>query len=118
MAVALTRVRNASHTANNKRVRVVDAVFSGNYATGGETITPSTSGIGLRVIEQIIPNGNLALSTDLATANMVGVKLNSTGTSATLTQYEGSAAGTALSEKTNGEAYATGSNIRLTVIGF
>jgi hypothetical protein len=35
-----------------------------------------------------------------------------------LTFYEGSAAGTALSEKTNSEAYPTGCFIDVTAVGF
>lgn len=116
MAITATAVTNASYKVSNKRARVYDLVFSSNYATGGETLNAST--VGLNVIEQVSLHGNLALSTDLATANPVGVKIASSGVSATITQYEGSAAGTALSEKTNSEAYATGSNIRATFVGF
>ena len=116
MAVTATGVAGAHYVAGNKRVRVYDLVFSSTYATGGETITAAS--LGLRKIEQVIPNGNLALSTDLATANPVGFKVAAAGTSFTATQYEGSAAGTAVSEKTNAEAYATGSNIRVAVVGY
>ena len=116
MAATATARARATSVWGNKRIRVFNVVFSGNYATGGETVTAST--LGLRRIDQVILNGNLATSTDLATANPVGCVLNAAGTSFTLTQYEGSAAGTALSEKTNAEAYATGSNIDITVVGF
>lgn len=116
MAIALNRTTGADYTVSNKRHKVRTLVFSSNYATGGEAITPAN--VGLKKIEQVISHGNLATSTDLATANPVGFVINSTGTSVTVCQYEGSAAGTALSEKTNGEAYATGSNIRVTFVGF
>jgi hypothetical protein len=116
MAIAATAVSNAAHRCGNKKQRVYDLVFSGNYATGGETVAASV--FGLTKIEQIVGNGNLATSTDLATANPVGFRIAASGTSVTVTQYEGSAAGTALSEKTNAEAYATGSNVRVTAVGF
>lgn len=114
--MAITPTKVTSYVVGNKRARVFDLVFSGNYATGGESVTNTT--LQLKKVEQVIPNGNLATSTDLATANPVGFRVNSTGSAVTVTQYEGSAAGTALSEKTNSEAYATGSNIRVTVIGY
>src|SRR4051812_33873384 len=116
MAIALTRIVGADYVVSNKRARVRTLTFSGNYTTGGEAIVPSS--VGLKKFEQVISHGNLATSTDLATANPVGFVINSTGTSVTVTQYEGSAAGTALSEKTGAEVYATGSNIRVTFIGF
>src|SRR4051812_29279231 len=106
MAITATAVTGAHYRTANKKLRVYDLVFSSTYATGGETLSAST--VGLKKIDQIVPHGNLALSTDLATANPVGFKLATSGVSATVTQYEGSAAGTALSEKTNSEAYATG----------
>ena len=120
MAVTLTKPTTTSTGADgvwgNKKTRVRIATFSGNYATGGETVTAAS--LGLKCIEQVFLNGNLAVSTDLATANPVGVTIASTGASVVLTQYEGSAAGTALSEKTNAEAYATGSKIRITFVGY
>lgn len=115
MAIAATAVSGAHTVWGNKRVRVYDLVFSGNYATGGEAITAAS--IGLRKVEQVHSPG-VARSTDLATANPVGFGVNSAGTSVTITHYEGSAAGTAISEKTNAEAHATGSNIRVTFIGY
>lgn len=115
MAVTLTRITGADHVEGNMKVKVRDAVFSGNYATGGETILASD--VNLRRIFQVRSTG-VATSTDLATANPIGVRINAAGTSAIVTQYEGSAAGTAISEKTNAEAYATGSNIRLTFLGY
>lgn len=115
MAITATPVTGANFKLANKKCRVYDLVFSGNYATGGETLQAST--LGMKKFDQLISHGNLATSTDLATANPVGIKVSSSGTSATVTQYEGAASGAALGEKTNAEAYATGSNIRVTAIG-
>lgn len=116
MTVTATPLARATTVWGNKRVRVHNLVFSSTYATGGETVTATA--LGLKVIDQVIPHGNLATSTDLATANPVGFRTAASGASVVVTQYEGSAAGTALSEKTNSEAYATGSNISVTVIGY
>ena len=120
MAVAIAKPTGTSVGADtvwgNKKVRVRTLTFSGNYATGGETITAAS--VGLKVIEQVHLNGNCALSTDKATANPVGITIASSGTSVVVTQYEGAASGAAIGEKTNAEAYATGSNIRATFIGY
>jgi hypothetical protein len=108
MAVAVTI--NSRYVHGNKRVRNVTLTFSSNYATGGEAITPST--VGLKKIEFVRFSG-VATSTDLATANPVGYDYANNK----VLFYEGSAAGTAISEKTNSEAYPTGSNVRAEFIG-
>ena len=115
MAVALTRITGADRVEGNCKVKVRDAVFSGNYATGGEAI--AASDVGLKRIFEVRSPG-VATSTDLATANPVAFEINSGGTSVTVTHYEGSAAGTAISEKTNAEAHATGSHLRITFVGY
>lgn len=112
MAVALAKLTpSADNTGfNGIRVKVRTLTFSGNYATGGEAV--STSDLGLRRIHAIIPCGP-AKSTDLATANPVGYD-KATGK---VVVYESGASGTALAEKTNGEAHATGSNVLCVIIG-
>lgn len=113
MAIAVTKpVAGSDYTSANKKVKVRKLVFSGNYATGGEAYTASS--VGLRVIEQIIIHGGVAASSDVATAIPVFVDY----TNSKFVFYEGSAAGTALSEKTNAEAYPTGCNFRATFIGY
>ncbi len=108
MAVAFTRIKQTVYGTD--RIVTGTLVFSGNYATGGEAVTPAT--FGLTRLDVLIFDG-LAVSTDVATAN--GVKYNAA--TAKIVQYEGSAAGTALSEKTNAEVYATGSNVNVLAIG-
>ena len=110
MAVALAKVSGADYTHGNKKVKVRDLTFSGNYATGGESLTASS--FGLRVLEQVIFHGHAAAA-DEATANM----LHYDYTGKKVVFYEGSTAGTALSEKTNAEAYPTGCKVRVTAIG-
>ena len=112
MAVAITKVTGADYVAGNKKVKVRDLVFSGNYATGGESVTAAN--VGLRKIQQVIPHGGVSAAGDLATAIPT---YYDHGTSK-FTFYEGSAAGTALSEKTNAEAYPASAELRVTFIGY
>lgn len=88
------------------RVESFDLVFSGNYATGGEALPP----FGGTVLE-VIPHGGVAVASDLATAVPVFYDY----ATSKFTFYEGSAAGTALSEKTGAEVYPTGCKVRVTV---
>jgi hypothetical protein len=112
MAVTITRVTGASTVWGNKRARVRDLVFSSNYATGGESVVASD--VNLKTIEQVVIHGGVAAASDLATAIPVFYDY----TTSKFTFYEGSAAGTALSEKTNAEAYPTGCKLRATFIGY
>lgn len=112
MAIAATRVAGATHVEGNRRNVVLDLVFSGNYATGGESFTATTAG--LRKIEQVVIHGGVAAASDLATAISIFYDYSTSK----FTFYEGSAAGTALSEKTNAEAYPTGAKCRVTVVGY
>lgn len=112
MAIAITSTSGASYVVSNKRARVLDLVFSGNYATGGESFTAANAG--LRKIDQVVMHGGAAIASDLATAIPVAYDY----TTSKFTFYEGSAAGTALSEKTNAEVYPTGCKLRVTVVGY
>lgn len=109
MAVASTITQKS--VFGDRKAHQCTLVFSGNYATGGEAVTAAT--FGLNVIELLMFDG-VAVSTDVATANPVKF----IASTSKIAQYEGSAAGTALSEKTNAEVYATGSNVRVLAIGF
>jgi hypothetical protein len=111
MAIAITKV--ARYADPGGRTAVLDLVFSGNYATGGETFGPTTTGVGLRTFTEVRVHGGVAISSDVATAIPIAYNY-ATGKFAF---YEGSAAGTALSEKTNSEAYPTGCKCRVTVTG-
>lgn len=112
MAIAYTAVTGAHRVEGNKRVRVFDLVFSGNYATGGEAW--SLSSIGLRKVDFVRLSGGAAPAGDEATAVVIGVDY----TASKFVFYEGSAAGTALSEKTNAEAYPAGCYIRAEFVGY
>lgn len=119
MAVAISRVSGADFMQANKRIRVRDLTFSGNYATNGETITASE--VGLRKIESVVLNGNVAAGSTPTSANPVGVIIASTGASVAIRLYElggTGAAGDPLAEKTNAEAYLAGQTIRVEFRGF
>lgn len=111
MAIAKTELRGSRVQNSNKDEVVYDLVFSGNYATGGESFVASD--VRLRVIEQVVCHGGVAVASDLATAIPVFYNY----ATSKFTFYEGSAAGTALTEKTNAEAYPTGCKLRVTVRG-
>jgi hypothetical protein len=87
--------------------------FSGNYATGGEAIAASSVGGGLKKIEHVFIQGGVAMASGVAT----GVAIGWDQANLKFVFYEGSAAGTALSEKTNAEAYPTGCFIDVTFVG-
>lgn len=110
MAIAKTKVDG--YTEANKRVRVYDLVFSGNYATGGESFIPGD--IGMRTFTEVICHGGVGISSDVATSIPVAYNY----ATSKFAFYEGSAAGTALSEKTNAEAYPTGCKLRITAVGW
>ena len=117
MAIALAKVTDADCVIGNKRLKVRDATFSGNYATGGETV--NASDVGLRRIDQCFSQGFAAGSTPTS-GNPVGAIVASGGGSVVLRLYElggTGAAGDPLAEKTNAEAYISGQNMRLTFIG-
>lgn len=90
---------------------VYELTFSGNYATGGESLTAST--LGINSINGVHVLTGVAVSSDKATA--LGVAYDH-ATSKFLF-YEGSTAGTALSEKTNAEAYPAGLVVQVAVYG-
>ena len=116
MAVAITTpYKGIDAVFGNKRIKTRKLVFSGNYATGGESITAAS--LGLRTIDNVLSPGGVAHSTDLATSNAVAFKVADDHKSVTVVHYEAAAANTALAEKTNAEAHATGSTVRITVIG-
>lgn len=55
MALTIATVTGADYVAGNKRVKVRDITFDNSYPTGGESLTASD--VGLKNIEQVIPNG-------------------------------------------------------------
>ena len=112
MAVTATKITGAPDVVHgNERVHSRRLTFSGNYATGGEAISAST--FGLRRMSRLVFHGGAASASDVAT----GIPVNWNTATSKVVFYEGSAAGTALSEKTNAEAYPTGAFIDATAYG-
>lgn len=101
----------------NRKVRYFDMTSdTGNYTTGGTTVTAAS--LGLRQVYFVTASGGVATSgTAGATGLGVGITYASTGVSFTVQFYEGSTAGTILGEKTNAEAMPANHTIRLRVEG-
>lgn len=119
MALTITTVPGADYVAGNKRVKVRDLTFSGNYATGGETVTAAQ--VGLRKIERVQGLGGVAAASTPTSAVLLGAVVASDGSSVAIRSYElggTGAAGDPLAEKTDAEAYITGQNVRATFLGY
>lgn len=110
MAVAFTEVGRRT-TMGDRRVIIGDLVFSGNYATGGEAVTPALFGLGLR-IDQMLFSG-AAVATALTTA----VLLSFNPLTNKILSYEAAASAAPFIEKDNAEAYITGQTVRVMVVG-
>ena len=109
MAVAVTQVRRSVYGTD--RVVVADLVFSGNYAAGGEALTPAA--VGLTNIFAVSGAGGAAPATNRATADVWGFDY---ATNKILMYQTGTGADLPLNEK-GAEAYITGCSIRVVVIG-
>lgn len=113
MAITVTKITGVGDFAvSNKRWHPRRLTFSGNYATGGEAITASA--LGLKRISAIIFQGGVAAASALST----GCPVTWDQANLKFVFFEGSSAGTALSEKTNAEAFPTGAFIDIVAIGY
>lgn len=93
----------------DRRVAFLTLTPTDNYETGGLVFTPTMAG--MNDLDYVsVQTGS---SSDLATA-LVGKYNAATGK---ILFYEGSAAGTALSEKTNAEAFPTGFFVSVMAVG-
>jgi hypothetical protein len=117
MAVAATHV--TSWVTGNKKARIFNLVFSGNYQDDGSESTLTAAQVRLKKIEGIFLTSGAAAATNLATANPIAVTVASTGATAEFTLYEDNAAAAAapLTEKTDNEAFITGCNVTVLAIG-
>jgi hypothetical protein len=115
VATKITGVPDVVH--GSERCHTRRLTFSGNYATGGEavaaTAATATTNFGLRRITRLILHNGVAASADVATSN--GVAYNSA--TGKIVFYESAATGLAHLEKTNSEAYPTGSFLDVTAFG-
>lgn len=113
MAVSAAKISGVDDfVIGTKKYRTRRLTFSGNYATGGEAITPALFGVGMRKIEQLFTPGGVAMASDKAS----GIAFGLDAANSKITFYEGSAAGTAFTEKTNAEVYPTGCFIDVSAI--
>lgn len=111
MAVSAAKITGVGDiVVSNRKMLTRRLTFSGNYATGGEAITAAT--FGLSKLHQVVMPG-VASASDKAT----GIAVGWDAANSKIVFYEGSSAGTALSEKTNAEAYPTGCFMDVTVFG-
>lgn len=100
----------------NKKIHFFDITAdTGTYTTAGFSLTAAQ----LKVASiDFADAGSIATTgTGGVTANPIGITYAAGGGSITVQPYEGSAAGTALPEKTSNEAYETNFTFRLMVIG-
>lgn len=111
----LTKVR--SYRDAHLRVNIFDLTLdTGTYSSGGISLTAAQ--LGLKEIWFVTASAGVATTgTAGATGSPVGITFSTVGTSITVQLYEGSAAGTALTEKTNAEAIEANFTIRLRAEG-
>jgi hypothetical protein len=119
MAVAVSRPDGRrADDVRALRFRFKTLTFSGNYATGGETI--QASDVGLKQILAVVPLDSLIRAADGVTGNIPVFDVSAEGTSVVVRALEDAAgaAGTAFGqEKTNGEAYIADSTLDVLFIG-
>lgn len=120
MAVAVSRPTGAAASraddwrALKFRTRVL--TFTGNYATGGETITAAS--VGLKAILGVINLSGTTAAASSAAGSLPRFDVASNGANVVIRQGEvggTGAAGDPLQEKTNAEAY-TGTTAVLTCV--
>jgi hypothetical protein len=119
MAVALTRPSGRrADDVRALRFRFRSLAFSGNYATGGETITAAS--VGLKRILAVVPLDLMTRAANGVTGVWPVFDIVSPGTSVVIRMLEDAAgaAGTPFGqEKTNAEAYIANSKLDVLFIG-
>lgn len=109
MAVVVTNVERPT-VFGDRRVRILDLTFSGNYPDEGEPLTAAS--LGFTRIDSVMFDG-VVIAADGETALLPKYNYSAS----TVLMYEGSAAGTAFTEKTAAEAYPAGATARVVVVG-
>lgn len=100
----------------NKKMHFFDITAdTGTYTTAGFTLTAAQLKVG--TIDFADAGSIATTGTSGVTANPIGITYTAGGTQITVQPYEGSAAGTAVTEKTSAEAYEANFTFRLMVIG-
>lgn len=113
MADATLTVTPVSTTVfGNLRVVIADITTTGSYRTGGIALTAAACG--LSKILFVNTCGGVAPAADQATSNAVAYN----HATDKFVMYEGSAAGTALSEKTDNEVVPVSQVFRVMIFGY
>ena len=107
--VTVTQVERRT-VFGDRRAVVASLTFSDNYETGGYVLTPAL--LGLQRLDMLICDSMVA-----ADAGTTGVIPHMDYANNKLQMFEGSAAGTALTEKTNAEAMPASAKLRVIAIG-
>lgn len=119
--MAVTSSRPSGRRADDVRAlrfRYRLLAFSGNYATGGETVTAAS--VGLKRILGLLPMGGMIRAADGVTGNPFTFDVSADGRQVVIRLLEDAAgaAGTAIGqEKTNGEAYIAGQQLPVLFVG-
>lgn len=122
MAVAVTKPTEAGGRADDIRAlkfRHRKLSFSGNYATGGETVTART--LGLKRIAGVIPLDTLIRAANGVTGVVPVFDIAANGESVVVRSLEdaaGAAGAPVGQEKTNAEAYIANSELDVIVVGW
>lgn len=122
MTVVPTKLTEAGGRSDDVRAlkfRFRKLSFSGNYATGGETVTAKS--LGLKRIAGIIPLDTLIRAANGVTGVVPVFDVASNGESVVVRALEDAAgaAGTPVGqEKTNAEAYIASSEIDVCIVGY
>lgn len=113
----VTKTSGTQHTViGNKKLRFFDITTdTGNYVTGGSSLTASQ--FGLKKIDAITACSASTSGTAGATSLAVGFTRASTGASVTVQYYESAATGLIMLEKTGAEAMPSNQTVSVTVIG-
>lgn len=119
MAVALTKPTSRADDTRALKRRLRRLTFSGNYATGGETITAAQ--LGLSRIVAVNPMNAVVRGPAGVTGTIPVLDIASDQKSVTVRQLEdaaGASGTTVGAEKTNAEAYVANSFLDVEFIGF
>lgn len=119
MAVAITKPTSRADDVRSLKRRLRTLTFSGNYATGGETITAAQCSL-LRIVA-VNPLNAVVRGPAGVTGTIPVIDIASDRKSFTVRQLEDAAgaSGTTIgAEKTNAEAYVASSFLDVEVVGF
>jgi hypothetical protein len=110
MSVAVSRVGNPT-VFGDKKVTIADLTFTSTYPDEGEPL--SASSLGFPNAVQFVLFDGAIVAADGETSLVPKYDY----TNSKVLCYEGSAAGTALTEKTASEAYPTNATVRVVAFG-